>query len=180
MDGSDWVDVSEPERLAALLGVAPAAITSDVRSALAVLTGPGAHWKTVYSRPRVPRDAVLHMQVMRSRLFVNWTDAKRVGDDIVIWGILYWSTQNVPLSTLLSGAKKFRDTVRLLSKEETALVRVIMGLAAPANPYECGVPEVDIRDAYEEAETSIDQLLDSLQSKKILCTERVGKLRLVP
>lgn len=179
MTQSGWVDVTEPYRLAETLGVDASSVDRNALSAIRTLTGPNTYLKTALERPRLSSDELMHFEVLKSRLFINWTEAKKVRDDIVIFGILYGVSQNLPLTTLVGAARKLKETVRILNADETEVVRVIIGIAAPASAYAVGVPEDQVKSAYRDAAVDIDQLLDSLEIKKILRKERVGKLRLV-
>jgi len=119
------------------------------------------------------------LEVAKTRLFINLTEAKKVADDLVIAAVVMIATQNLPLAALLAAARKIRETIRVLSEDETEVVRVIMGLAGGANAYEVGISEQDVRSAYKDAEVDINKLLDALQTKKILVTQRGGLVRLV-
>lgn len=179
MDTKEWIEVTEAAQLAEILGVDSSSINSNVYSVLTALASRDEYWKTRHERPALRPDELMHSQILKTRIFLNWTEAKRIRDDIVIVGVVFAATQNAPLSALLGAARKLKDTVSLLTEDETELVRVIMGIAAPSSAYAVGVPEVQVRDAYVEATVDIDKLLDSLQAKKILRPERVGKLRLI-
>lgn len=180
MEQRGWVDVTDPNDLAEALGVTLTQSTRDVYSAITALPDRDSYWVTRLESPhRRPDDRSMRLEVLKTRLFLNWTEAKKVRDDVVIFGLVFLATQNLPLTTLLGAAKKLKETVRVLSEDETEVVRVIMGIAAPASAYAVGVPETRVRAAYNGASVSIDQLLDSLQAKNIIRAERVGKLRLV-
>ena len=179
MDRAEWVDVTDPRSLAEALMLDASSVDRDVYAVMTALAGRDTYWRIGYERASFRPDELMHYQVPNTRIFFNWSEAKKVADDIVIFGVVYMSTQNLPLATMLGAAKKLKETIRVLSPEETEVVRVIMGIAAPASAYAVGVPEIEVKAAYKDATVNIDQLLDSLQAKKILRSERVGRLRLV-
>jgi len=179
MNHDGWIDVTDPADLGKALGLDASSVDRDVYSVITALAGRDSYWKTRYERPRRRPDELMHFEILKTRVFFNWSEAKKVADDIVILGVVFMATQNLPLTTMLGAAKKLKDTVRVLGPEETEVVRVIMGIAAPSSAYAVGVSESQVKAAYRGAAVDIDQLLDSLQAKKILRTERVGKVRLL-
>jgi len=179
MNQTGWIDVTDPADLGGALGIDTSSLDRDVYSVITALAGRDTYWQTRYERPALRPDELMHYEILKTRVFFNWSEARKVADDIVIFGIVFMATQNLPLTTMLGAAKKLKETVRVLSPEETEVVRVIMGIAAPASAYAVGVPESQVRAAYKDATGDIDHVLDSLQAKKILRTERVGKLRLL-
>lgn len=180
MTHDGWIDVTDPADLGKALGLDLLSGDGDAYSVIAALAGRGSpYWKKRYEQADLRPDELMHGEILRTRVFFNWSEARNMGDDIVILGAVFLATQNLPLATVLGAAKKLRETVRVLSPEETELVRVIMGIAAPASAYAVGVAESRVRAAYKDATVDIDKLLDSLQTKKILQTERVGRVRLI-
>lgn len=178
MSSDGWVAVTHPGDLALAVGVARSAITGEAYSIVTGLLSRESYWQTRLEDRSRPGE-MFHYEVGRTRLFFNWTEAKRVGDDVLILGIVYLSTQNLPLATLLGLARKLRESFKVLTADETEVVRVIMGIAAPASAYDVGVAEARVKAAYQEATVDINGLLDSLQAKKIIRAERPGKLRLI-
>jgi len=174
-----WTEVSDTAEVAALLGVPRAAVTDTVRSVVRKLGLEAGYLReeSAWQTPREP--GVMCLEVAKTRLFINLTEAKKVADDLVIAAVVMIATQNLPLAALLAAARKIRETIRVLSEDETEVVRVIMGLAGGANAYEVGISEQDVRSAYKDAEVDINKLLDALQTKKILVTQRGGLVRLV-
>lgn len=179
MDVTEWIEVTEAPDFAEVLGVDGASISSELYSVLTALVGHDSYWMTRHERPEPRPGELMHAEIFRTRVFLNWAEAKKIRDDIVIFGAVYLTTQSLPLSALLGAARKLKETVSVLTEDETEVVRVIMGIAAPASAYAVGVPEGRVRAAYAGATVDIDKLLDSLQAKKILRAERVGKLRLI-
>jgi Fe-S cluster assembly scaffold protein SufB len=151
-----------------------------VYSVITALPDRDSYWVIEVESPRRRSDdRSMNLEFLKTRVFFNLTEAKKMRDDLVIFGVVFLVTQNLPLTTLLGAAKKLKDTVKVLSEDETEVVRTIMGIAAPASAYSVGVPEHQVRAAYNNASVDVDQLLDSLQAKNIIRTERVGKLRLI-
>lgn len=180
MNCDGWIDVTRPKDLAAVLGIDVSETTKSVYSAITVLPHRDSYW-VIREEPAPDQfgDDALGFQVLKTRVFINMTEAKKVRADIYMLGVTYLATQNVPLTTMLGVVRKFAEVLRVLTEDEAEVVRVIVGLAAPSNAYSLGVPETQVRAAYQDATVDINSLLDSLASKGIIRTERIGKVRLI-
>ncbi len=161
---SSWVDVTEPTALAELLDLDPA-LPDVLYTAIMRIPGSERWWTTrtvVVAPTTVNGEPVLGMQVLKTRVFFNLTEARKMGADVAVVGTAYALTTNLPLAGALGLVRKLVDNLTLLDEDERELVHVIMGLV-PGNPYAAGVPEERIRAAYADATVDIDRLLDRLE-----------------
>lgn len=188
MDDSDWVEITAEQDLSPFLGTQVELGESRHRllDALSALPG-SADWLMEDTPPPIrwddPEvyvwdDPGVYVQIRRSRLYFNVSKAKKVRADWVVLLIAYLASGNLGLASILSAANKLRENLAILTEDEVEVLGVIRGLAH-GNPYATPVSEQAVREAYRDATISIDQLLDSLERRGVIRTERGGMLRMV-
>lgn len=175
-----WIDITDAAALAQVLDLE---LPGDTKLLYSILTAAldRDQWTVVRtvdpSASTLP--GTLGMQVLQTRVYFNVGEARKLWGDVAIFGAAFLVTQNTTLAAALTLLKKLKDTVKTLTTDEKELVAVIIGLARPDNPYATSVLEADVKSAYLDATVDVDTLLDALQRKNVIRTERVDKVRLV-
>jgi hypothetical protein len=112
----------------------------------------------------------------RARYFFNVSACRDLRGDIMIALVTYLMTGNASASAAVSVLRKVHANLKRLSADE--LVRAIMR-ACPGNPYKDPVAEADVLSEFGGAAETVDDLLDSLQSKGVVSPRRAGRVQLI-
>ena len=175
-----WINVTDAEDLARILDIELPADTALLYSILTTVLDRD-QWTvvTTVDVSAASQPGALGMQVLTTRVYLNVSEARKLWGDVLIFGAAFLVTQSTTLAAALTLLKKLKDTFKILTADEKELVAVIVGLARPGNPYAASVLEADVKSAYEEAAVDVDALLDALQRRNIIRSERAGRIRLV-
>ncbi len=173
-----WIEVTEPAALADVLDTDVGVGADELYSALMQIPGSELWWITQTEIVRPTDGAGLGLQLLKTRVFFNVTEARKVWGDVAVAATVFLLTTNLPVAGAVALVKKLIDNLKLLDEEEAEAVKVIMGLAG-RQPYDKSVAEASIRAAYQDATVDIDKVLDRLEGKKLLRSERGDTVRLV-
>jgi len=172
-----WIEVTEAETLADLLDTDVVG-TDDLYSALMRIPDSELWWMTRTEVVGRTDGTMLGLQLLKTRIFFNLTEARKLWGDAAVAATVYLLTTNLPVAGAVALVKKLIETLKVLEDDEAEAVRVIMGLAG-RRPYDTSVAEASVKAAYQDAAVDIDKVLDSLEAKKLLRSERGDTVRLV-
>lgn len=176
--GSEWIEVTDPAALAGALSADLDHQSENLYAAVMRIPGSERWWRTSTEVVDGTQGTSLGLQLLKTRVFFNLTEARKLWGDAAVVGTVFLLSSSLPLAGAVALVKKLVENLNLLTEDEAEAVRVIMGLAGP-RPYETSVPEAAVRAAFAEATINIGAVLDSLETKKLLRSERGDTVRLV-
>lgn len=175
------MELKDPAKLAALIGFDVSELDAQLLGRLHDALGEYPWWRRSIEFPPsryVNGQLVSELMVMRTRYFIDLSEARKVRGDLMIMAAAYMYTGSASAAGGLALAKKAMDTISRLTDDEAEMVRVIMSKAG-RNPYEGAVSQEAIGISYVDALIDPGVLLDALEERGVVKRDTAGNVRLV-
>lgn len=133
---------------------------------------------TVPETPRSGPPGARKVLVPGTRVYVKLAEVRALRMDLVTFLATYLLTTSLPTAGLITIVSKATKAFQLLDEDEAEFLRVIAALTN-GHPYESWVDEAAITRVYAEATVDYNALADSVQRRRMLERDHLGRMRLV-